>query len=161
MIRSLMYSVKQAFIQISRNMTMTISSLFSITAMLLILGMFFILAVNVNLLTVSAKEHFDLVEIYLLDEATDDEVKIISNKIENLSYVDDIEYLDKDDAMDEMRNRWGNNSYLLDGLTSNPLPRSIRVHLKDIKDSQKLVDYVKEFKGIEDIKYSESEVKKY
>lgn len=105
MIRSLMYSVKQAFIQISRNMTMTISSLFSITAMLLILGMFFILAVNVNLLTVSAKEHFDLVEIYLLDEATDDEVKIISNKIENLSYVDDIEYLDKDDAMDEMRNR--------------------------------------------------------
>ena len=160
MIRSLMYSVKQAFIQISRNMTMTISSLFSITAMLLILGMFFILAVNVNLLTVSAKEHFDLVEIYLLDEATDDEVKIISNKIENLSYVDDIEYLDKDDAMDEMSNRWGNNSYLLDGLTSNPLPRSIRVHLKDIKDSQKLVDYVKEFKGIEDIKYSESEVKK-
>ena len=45
---------------------MALTSLFSITAMLLILGMFFILAVNVNLMTENTKQQFDLVEIYLL-----------------------------------------------------------------------------------------------
>ncbi|MGN1350406.1 MAG: permease-like cell division protein FtsX [Anaerovoracaceae bacterium] len=160
MIKSFFYSLKQAVTQVARNKTMTFTSLFSITAMLLILGMFFILAVNVNLMTESAKEQFDMVEVFILDEATDEEVSAIIDSVDALSYVKSTEYLEKEDAMKEMKDRWGENGYLLDGLTENPLPRSIRITMNNIEDSQKVVNYVSRFDGIENVKYNQSEVNK-
>lgn len=160
MIKSFFYSLKQALVQVNRNKTMTLTSLFSITAMLLILGMFFILVVNVNLLTESAKDQFDMVEVYILDDATDDQINTVINSVKNLDYVDTVEFLDKDDAMNEMKERWGDNGYLLDGLQENPLPRSVRITLKNIEDSQQVVDYVGNFDGIEKVKYNQSEINK-
>lgn len=160
MIKSFFYSLKQAVTQVNRNKTMTFTSLFSITAMLLILGMFFILAVNVNLLTENAKDQFDMVEVYLLDEATDEQVSDIIDSAEDLNYTDTVEFLDKDDAMAEMQERWGENGYLLEGLQENPLPRSVRITLKNIEDSQELVDYMSNFDGIERVKYNQSEINK-
>lgn len=160
MIKSFFYSLKQALVQLNRNKTMALTSLFSITAMLLILGMFFILVVNVNLLTESAKDQFDMVEVYMLDDATDDQINTIMDSVKTLDYTDTVEFLDKDDAMDEMKERWGDNGYLLDGLQENPLPRSIRITLKNIEDSQELVDYVSNFEGIEKVKYNQSEINK-
>ena len=139
---------------------MALTSLFSITAMLLILGMFFILVVNVNLLTESAKDQFDMVEVYMLDDATDDQINTIMDSVKTLDYTDTVEFLEKDDAMAEMKDRWGDNGYLLDGLQENPLPRSIRITLKNIEDSQELVDYVSNFEGIEKVKYNQSEINK-
>ena len=109
MIKSFFYSFKQALVQLNRNKTMALTSLFSITAMLLILGMFFILVVNVNLLTESAKDQFDMVEVYMLDDATDDQINTIMDSVKTLDYTDTVEFLDKDDAMDEMKERWGDN----------------------------------------------------
>ena len=160
MVKSFFYSLKQAVTQVMRNKTMAFTSLFSITAMLLILGIFFILAVNVNLMTESAKDQFDMVEVYLLDETEDQQVSQIMDSVRSLSYVDSVEYLDKDDAMAEMKDRWGENGYLLEGLSENPLPRSIRIKLINIEDSQQLVDYVSTFDGIENVKYNQSEVNK-
>ena len=160
MIKSFFYSLKQALVQLNRNKTMALTSLFSITAMLLILGMFFILVVNVNLLTESAKDQFDMVEVYMLDDATDDQINTIMDSVKTLDYTDTVEFLDKDDAMDEMKDRWGDNGYLLDGLQENPLPRSIRITIKNIEDSQELVDYVSNFEGIEKVKYNQSEINK-
>ena len=70
MIRAFGYTIKQAFVQLFRNKNMSTASVFSITAMMLILGLFFMLVVNVNLLASSAEDQFDSIEVYLLDEVT-------------------------------------------------------------------------------------------
>lgn len=156
MFRSLGYSLKQAMTQVVRNKSMILTSLFSITAMLLILGLFFIMAVNVNLMTENAKNQFDMVEVYITDETRDGDIMTIINDIKGLDYIDTIEYLTKEDAMAEMQERWGENAYLLEGLSENPLPRSIRVTLQNIEDSQALVDYVSGYEGIERVEYDKS-----
>lgn len=160
MIRSFFYTLKQACMQVIRNKSMTFTSLFSITAMLLILGMFFILAVNVNLMTENAKEQFDMVELYILDEASDEDVTGLMDSIRQQSYVGSVDFLDKEDAMSEMKSRWGENGYLLEGLQENPLPRSIRVTMVNIEDSDKLVEFVSGSSVIETVKYNRSEVNK-
>ena len=43
MIKRFFYTVKQAFLQVLRNRAMSLASIFAITAMLLILSLFFIL----------------------------------------------------------------------------------------------------------------------
>ena len=67
MLSSLIYNIKQGFVQIFRNRGMSLASIFSIVAMLLILGLFFVITVNINLFTEVVKQDYDQVEVYLLD----------------------------------------------------------------------------------------------
>lgn len=87
MIKSFFYTLKQSLLQLVRNKTMALTSLFSITAMLLILGMFFILAVNVNLMTANMEQQFDMVEVYLLDETPEEEIQTMVKEFEALDTV--------------------------------------------------------------------------
>lgn len=125
MIKSFFYTLKQSLLQLVRNKTMALTSLFSITAMLLILGMFFILAVNVNLMTANMEQQFDMVEVYLLDETPEEEIQTMVKEFEALDTVAEVEYLTKEDAMQEMQTRWG--KMLSAGRSlENPLPRLFR-----------------------------------
>ena len=60
---SLLYNIKQGFLQIFRNRGMSLASIFSILAMLLILGLFFVITVNINLFTEVVKQDYDQVEV--------------------------------------------------------------------------------------------------
>ena len=67
---SLLYNIKQGFLQIFRNRGMSLASIFSILAMLLILGLFFVITVNINLFTEVFKQDYDQVEVFLLDDTS-------------------------------------------------------------------------------------------
>ena len=160
MIRNIAYAIKQAFLQIVRNKAMSFASLFSITAMMLILGLFFIVAVNVNLISENAKKQFDTVQIYLQDTT---EWAPVAEMIKTLTAMPEVakaEFINKDQALLELKARWGDNGYLLDGLETNPLPNSIRVKVNKLEYADKVVTLAKTFKGIEDIKYYQSTVDK-
>ena len=124
---SLFYNIKQGFLQIFRNRGMSVASIFSIVAMLLILGLFFVITVNVNLFTEVVKQDYDQVEVFLLEETTNAEAQEIMAKIEARDGVTDVAYRTKDDALEIMKQRWGESGYLLDSLGENPLPASILI----------------------------------
>lgn len=159
-IRTIVYSVKQAFRQISRNRTMMFTSLFSITAMMLILGLFFMLAVNIDVLSQRAEEQFDMVELYLKDSVSDTERMELSEKIGAMECVETVQYVSKEKALKIMKKRWGNNGYLLDGLSSNPLPASLQVKMKTIGKTAGFVKTIRKEKGVEDVACRQDEIDK-
>lgn len=159
-IRGMFNAIKQAFIQIFRNRAMSFASVFSITAMLLVLGLFFILIVNVNMATVSAKKQFDTIQIYLMEETSQVETQKIIHGIKELDGVAEAWYLSKDEAMEEYKLKWGDKSYLLDGFAENPLPNSIRIKISDLEKADNIVAAAKKYQGIEDIKYYKTAVDK-
>ena len=79
MLRSLTYNIKQGFTQIFRNRGMSLASIFSITAMLLILGLFFVIMVNVNMFTEAVKQDYDQIEVFLKDDTSQEEIMNIKN----------------------------------------------------------------------------------
>lgn len=160
LIRTAVYSVKQAFRQISRNRTMMFTSLFSITAMMLILGLFFVLAVNIDVLSQRAEEQFDMVELYLQDSVSDTEWMELSGRIGAMDCVESVQYVSKEKAMKIMKKRWGNNGYLLDGLSSNPLPASLQVKMKTIGKTAEFVKTIRKEKGVEDVVCRQDEIDK-
>lgn len=91
----ILYNIKQAFVQIGRNKAMSLASVFAITAMMLILGLFFVITVNINLFTEMVKSDYDQVEIFLLDETTTEEAQDIMDKIEGRKGVEKVEYRTK------------------------------------------------------------------
>lgn len=153
MLNSWKYAFKQAFTQAFRNRAMSIASMFSITAMLLILGLFFILVVNVNMVSETAKKQFDTIQVFLLDETTEVQTSAILADLNRMEGVREATYLSAQEAMDRWKVKWGDNAYLLDGLDENPLPNSIIIQVTELEQADATVAKVRTFDGIEDIKY--------
>lgn len=159
-IKRFFYTLKQAFLQVLRNRTMSLASIFAITAMLLILSIFFILVININTAAQSIQQDYDSIEIFLLDETTEDQANSIIEDIKQEKGVDDAYYKTKEEAMEDFRVRWGENAYLLNSLTENPLPNSIVVMIGDLEYGDSIAEKAATYDGIEDVKYYKDTVDK-
>lgn len=157
---SFIYNVKQGFTQILRNRGMSIASIFSILAMLFILGIFFVIVVNINLFTEVVKQDYDQIEIYLKDSVTMEEAETLMGQIKAHEGVDEVSYRSKDDALDIMKQRWGESAYLLDSLGDNPLPASILIGVSSIESAEGVSIYARDLEGVEDVQYFKETVEK-
>lgn len=154
------YNIRQAFQQIWRNKGMSTASVFAITAMLLILGLFFVITVNINLFTEMLKNNYNEVEVFLNDDVKKSDAENIMKKIDAEPGVKSSAYRSKTEAMKIMKARWGENSYLLDSLGDNPLPSSIVVTVDSMSTADNVIKMVKGTDGVEDVKYYQETVKK-
>lgn len=160
MIKSFAYSFREAFKQIGRNRGMSIASVFSITAMLLILAVVLTISVNINFLTESVKEQFDSMEVFLLDSATTDQANKLQRELLKRPEVKTVTYVSKDQAMTEFKTRWGDSAYLLDGLTENPLPNSLRIELAELQYGSAIKSICESDTIVEDVRFYAEEVNK-
>ena len=158
--KALGYTIKQAFIQFGRNRSMSAISIFAITCMMLILSLFFILFINVNAAAETIKGDYDSIEIFLLDETTEEQAQVMVDDMKQQDGVSDAYYKTKDQAMKEFKERWGENGYLLDSLEDNPLPNSVVIMIGDLEKADALAEHASEYEGIEDVKYYKSTVDK-
>ncbi len=154
------YNIKQALIQIVRYRTTTLASLFAITAMMLILGLFFTLAVNLNLFTEMIKRDYDTVEVFLEDDVSEDDAKAIMNEVTGITGVSEVEYRSKAQALQIMKDRWGSSGYLLDSLGGNPLPNSILVTVTSLDAADAVNSQVSTIQGVESTRYYKETVDK-
>ena len=159
-LNSLVYNVKQGFTQILRNRGMSVASIFSILAMLFILGIFFVIVVNLNLFTEVVKQDYDQIEVYLKDEITVEQAQGLMGQIKSQEGVEDISYRSKEDALNIMKQRWGESAYLLDSLGDNPLPASILVGVESVDAAEKISGYARDLDGVEDVQYFRETVEK-
>ena len=157
---SLFYNIKQGFVQIFRNRGMSLASIFSIVAMLLILGLFFVITVNINLFTEVVKQDYDQVEVFLLDKTTKADAEQLMAEIKKQDGVSGVEYRSKDDALQILKQRWGESGYLLDSLGKNPLPASILISVDSLDNAGALARYAGTLEGVDDIQYYQETVDK-
>lgn len=160
MFNRILYNVKQAFTQVRRNKGMALASIFAITAMMLILGLFFVLSVNVNLFTAMIKSDYDEVELFLKDDVTPEQAQEIMDNLDNVKGVEKTSYRTKDDAMNIMKMRWGENGYLLDSLGENPLPNSVLARVDSIESANKVIDESANIENVEDVRYYKETIEK-
>ncbi|MFR4019213.1 MAG: ABC transporter permease, partial [Clostridia bacterium] len=92
MIRRFFYTLKQAFLQVLRNRAMSLASIFAITAMLLILSLFFILVINVNTAAETIQQDYDSIEVYLKDDVTEEQADTIIDDLRTQDGVEDAYY---------------------------------------------------------------------
>ena len=154
------YTVRQAFSQIGRNKNMSSASIFSITAMLLVVGLFFSIMVNVNLMAKNAEDQFDTISVYLKETVTAEQGMELAEQIKMIENVADAQYLSKEDAMAIMKERWGENGYLLDGVPSNPLPASVEVTAVALEDEDKIVQELNKFEAVDEVRFYRDAIEK-
>ncbi len=154
------YNVRQAFSQMGRNKGMYFTTVLAITAMMLILGLFFVSFVNVNSFARSIGKDYNVIQIYMKDGNTKEVTEAVGTALLGMDGVEKVEYVTKDQALDTLKDRWGDNGYLLENLPENPLPDSYTVHVSDKDAANDVAAAAPGIEGVDDVVYYRDTIEK-
>jgi cell division transport system permease protein len=148
-------AIKQALKQIVRNLAMSIASLISISAIMLILGFFLVVLVNVNYMAEGIKDNFDTVQVNLKTDTTRDQANVMIDDFRSMSEVKTAVFSSKEENLEHWKAKWGDHADVFERLPSNPLPDSIVVTLQDVDGGSAVVGMANHLDGVKSITYSQ------
>jgi len=154
------YNLKQAFVQMGRNKGMYFTSILAITAMMLILGLFFVSFVNVNLFTKEIEKDYNVIKVYIKEDAKPEETQAVGKELEAMDGVEKVEFVSKEIALETLKDRWGENGYLLENLPKNPLPESYTVNVKNKEAANNLAEKAPKIAAVDDVVYYRDTIEK-
>ncbi|MBE3593073.1 MAG: ABC transporter permease [Thermoanaerobacter sp.] len=158
--RNLKYFLKEGFSNLSRNRLMTIASITSVMAAMLILGLFLVIILNVNSLTNQVESQLEL-KAFLKDNISEQEVSQIGNEIKAIPGVTSVVFESKEEALQKFKQQLGDKSYLAEGLEEdNPLPQSYIVKVKDAGLMKDISNEIKQINGVDKVSYGQDVVDK-
>lgn len=154
-------SIPQAFHESFRGLCRTgtagVMSVVATAASLLLLGVFVQIVAGGYVLAASVRERVE-VEVYLRDGLSRRAALRIARAFEEMPKVAEARYIDKNAAAEEFREMFGTG--LLEAVSGNPLPTSIRVRLKNKGDltqsAREIADAISGRKEVEGVDVGES-----
>ena len=151
--RTIKYILGQGLTGLWRNRTMSIASIGTVAATLIILGLIITLVLNISNLADVAQMQFDEIQVYLKDGLSIGEIGNIGRQIKVIEGVSEVVYESKEEALERFKESWGEEGYLLDGLEKNTLPNSYIIQMDDLELADSIVKDLATLNGIDEIKY--------
>ncbi len=159
-IRGIRYFFSEAFKNIFSNGWMTVASIFTVTASLLVLGVFMVLSINLTSMAGDLEGNYQIIAI--VDETVTDEGLIsIGQQLKHLPNVESAILNTNEERLASLRERMGENGELLDRYKDdNPLRNMYMITLTDLSKSDETVSLIKNINGIAKIQQNEEAIDK-
>ncbi len=145
------YLIGEGFGNVFKNKKSTGASLMIMCATMIIFGIFLILTENINHF-VAEVESAQGIQVFIKNEATQEQIEEIEEKLRALDGVSTTEYVSKEDALTQMKDRFGDKKDLLAGYEENNIfPASYVVTLTDLSKSKEVQNQILTFDNIKKI----------
>ena len=145
------YLIGEGFRNVFKNKKSTAASLMIMCATMIIFGIFFIIGENINYF-VAEIESAQGIQVYINNDATDEEVKQVGEQIKALNGVNTVEFVSKEDALNQMKEKFKEKEYLLEGYEENNIfPASYVVTLTDLNLSSQVQNDISKIDNIKKI----------
>jgi cell division transport system permease protein len=145
------YLIGEGFGNVFKNKKSTGASLMIMCATMIIFGIFLILGENINHF-VSEVESAQGMQVFINNDATQEQIDEIGEKIRKLDGVSTVEYKSKDAALNQMKEKFGDKQDLLAGYEENNIfPASYVVTLTDLNKSKDVQNQILTFENIKKI----------
>ena len=154
----LTYLIGEGISNIFKNKKQAATPFGTMCVIMIFFGICFILVGNFNnfIKQVEAEQG---IQAYITNDATDEEVKTLGEEINALDGVNTIEFVSKEEALQHMKDRLGDKSYLLDGYDQNNVfPSSYVVTLTDLSKSSEVQSKISEMKNVKKITSSDETI---
>ena len=157
-LRTSEYFIREVLISLRRNHWMSFASIGTVAVSLFVLGVFLILVLNMNRLA-STLESQVQISVYFQEDAKESLRKKVLSDIQEMQGIESVRYVTKDEAMARLRERLGDQKYLLDALgEKNPLPESVEVTVRLPEMVQTAAEAIEQMDGVEEAKYGQDVV---
>ena len=157
-IRTMEYFIKEAVVSLKRNGLMSIASITTVALSLLILGMFLIMVLNLNNMASNLESQVQ-VSVYLQEGLSDVEIREVGTRITKIPGVNQVLFIDKEEAMNRFKERLGEQQSILQALDgNNPLPNAFEVKMDKPERVKPVAQTISQFKGVENAKFGQEVV---
>lgn len=159
-VRTIRRHIRDSFRSLIRNGWMTFASISAVTITLILVGVFFVILMNLNKIATDIEEDVSIrVHIDLL--ATDEEQQQLKKQIEGIPEVDTIDYSPKEQELENMIESLGEEGEVFRLFEQdNPLYDVFVVKTKDPIDTQKVAKQIETFDFVYKAKYGEEDIDK-
>ena len=148
------YLTKMGVRNVFNNSTMSLSSISVLTACLLLIGVSFILVLNIRNL-VNDVESQNVVVVFVKDDIERGAVEQVGNDLRAIENVTDVDYVSKEEGFNEQLNEFGVDRDLLEGVIENPLPDSFRVTVSNIDLFDETLAQIKTVTNVDAVRESQ------
>lgn len=145
------YYFSQAMRSVVRNGLMSVTSIFTVLCCLLILGVFLILSININYIANQVQNQCEI-QAFMKDGTSAQQLSEIGNQLRQIDNVREAVAFSKQDALDYMRELFGENADALDGLEDdNPFRDSYKITLNDLSQVEPTIKAIENISGVADV----------
>lgn len=160
--RSFLYALRQGFKNIWRNRMFSLASIATMTACILMFGIFFSILMNVNFMIRTLEEEVGVTVLF--DEGLDDAtIKEIGTKIEKTEHVTSVKFTSAEEAWEKFQKEYfGDNPEYAESFASdNPLANSASytVQVDEIENQNGVVAEIEKLKGVRQVNQSAAATK--
>ena len=143
------YFIGEGFSNVFKNKKSTGASLMIMCATMIIFGIFLILGENINHF-VDEVESEQGIQVFVKNEATQEQIDKLGEDIRKIDGVSTVEFVSKDEALEQMKERFGERQDLLDGYEgeNNIFTASYVVTLTDLTKSQEVQDQINTYTDV-------------
>lgn len=148
------YLIKEGARNIGHNRLMSTASIGVLTACLLLIGSAVLLTVNVNSIVGYVEDQNEAV-VFIKDDAAQEDIDAIRDKLNSMANVKGVQYVSKEDALQQQIDLMGEEGELLAGFESdNPFPNSYRLHIDDLSQIDDTLKQIQSLSGVQNISAS-------
>ena len=146
------YFIGEGFSNVFKNKKSTGASLMIMCATMIIFGIFLILGENINHF-VDEVESEQGIQVFVKNDATQEQIDELGEKIRAIDGVSTVDFVSKDEALEQMKERFGDRQDLLDGYEgeNNIFTASYVVTLTDLTKSKEVQEQINTYDAVKKI----------
>lgn len=153
-INSLKYMLQVVFKSIHRNFWLSLASVFTVMASLVILGASVFFLVNANNMAQDFESQLEIA-VFAQDEMDLEEVKELQHEVEGLSGVASVALTPKEQALKEFSQSMSSSTLVSDLGGINPFPDKLTVEVTDPQGVSRIAEHIEELEGVKNVRYGQ------
>lgn len=160
LLSNFLYSVKQGVKGVFKNKTMSLISIISVSASLIILGIITSVVLNANQFIKVTEYEINEIRVSIKGNLDKSSIDNIMNDLNNIKGIKSVEFKDKETMLNDMKSSWGSDAYLLEGL-ENPLDDCYIVTLENSEKIEAVASEISTLNNIKDVEYHKDIVENF
>ncbi|AGX06223.1 MULTISPECIES: permease-like cell division protein FtsX [Bacillaceae] len=158
--RTLRRHIRESFKSLGRNGWMTFASASAVTVTLILVGVFFVIMMNLNQVATTIEEDVEI-RVHIDIAANEQDQQVLRSKIEQIPEVGSVEYSAKEEELTNLIDSLGDEGQAFKLFEQdNPLNDVFIVKTKNPEDTMKTAEKIEKLQYATKVKYGQGQVEK-
>ena len=149
----LTYLIGEGFSNIFKNKKQAMTSIGMMCVTMLIFGIFFVIGENLNHFVEQVKAEQGI-QVFMKLDSTDEQISKLKQELLAIDGVNTVDFISQAQALQQIKERFGEKAYLLEGRDESIFQVSYVVTLTDLSKSSNIQDKIKNLENVDEIRSS-------
>ena len=149
----LTYLIGEGFANVFKNKKQAMTSIGMMCVTMLIFGIFFVIGENLNHFVEQVQSEQGI-QVFMKLESTDEQITKLKQELLAIDGVNTVDFISQAQALQQIKERFGEKAYLLEGRDESIFQVSYIVTLTDLSESASIQDKIKNLENVDEIRSS-------